>query len=578
MRYSNFFIPTLKEEPTEAEIPSHSLCLRAGLIRKVASGIYSFLPLGFRVLRKIEDIVRDEMNKAGAIELLLPAIQPSELWIKSGRWSEYGPEMFRLKDRSNRDFCLGPTHEELITYLAYLDIKSYKDLPINLYQIQVKFRDEIRPRYGLLRAREFIMKDAYSFCRDEEELDEVYKKMYRAYSRILERIGLNFKVVEAKTGVIGGKYSHEFIVLAKNGEEKIVYCPGCNYSSGYELSRFVPGNNKDSRDEEKPGFEERVGEVFTPDITTIESLVQFLKVPVDRIVKTILLKDKENNIYAFLLGGERELNIGKAQDFLNKELKMIGEEDVENNLNSTGLNIGYLGPINLPCHIKILADNSIKKRKNFVVGANKKNYHLINVNYPRDFVVDSWGDFSYPVPGDICINCGSKLEFERGIEVGHIFKLGEKYSLKLEAKFLDKDGKLKPFVMGCYGIGISRIMAAAIEQLHDDKGIVWPSAIAPFAAEIVVTNPQDDRLTKVAEEIYSSLTGFGVEVIYDDRDTSPGIKFKDADLMGIPLKIIIGKKFLDKGKIEVEFRKNSHKEELIPADISGIVRYINQSL
>lgn len=573
MKYTNYFIPTLKEEPTESEIPSHSLCLRAGVIRKVASGIYSFLPLGFKVLKKIEDIVREEMNKAGAIELLLPAIQPSELWIKSGRWSEYGPEMFRLKDRNNRDFCLGPTHEELITYLAYLDIKSYKDLPINLYQIQVKFRDEIRPRYGLLRAREFIMKDAYSFCRDEEELDEVYEKMFSAYSRILERIGLNFRVVEAKTGVIGGKYSHEFIVLAKNGEEKIVYCPHCNYSSNYEMSKFVPGNNESYHCREESDIEYdvegKVKEVFTPDITSIESLAQFLKVPVSKIVKTILLKDRNNKIYAFLLSGERELNINKVQDFLNEELQMIGEEDI-----GADLNIGYLGPVNLPGYIKILADHSVKNKRNFIVGANRKNYHLVNVNYPKDFDVNEWGDFSYPIAGDSCVNCGSRLEFERGIEVGHIFKLGEKYSLKLEAKFLDKDGKLKPFVMGCYGIGISRILAATIEQLHDDKGIVWPYAIAPFMGMIIVTNPQDKNLVKIAEEIYRTLLGLNIEVIYDDRDISPGIKFKDSDLIGVPLKIIIGRKFLDSNRVEIEFRETSRKEEVLPEDVILMVKQL----
>ena len=566
MRYSEYFIPTLKEEPGESEIASYALCLRAGLIRKIASGIYSFLPLGFRVLKKIENIVREEMNKAGAIELLLPVMQPSDLWIKSERWNEYGPEMFRLKDRSGRDFCLGPTHEELITYLAYLDIKSYRDLPINLYQIQVKFRDEIRPRYGLLRAREFIMKDAYSFCENEEDLEKIYQKMYKAYSRVLERIGLDFKVVEAETGLIGGKYSHEFIVLAKNGEEQLVYCPDCGYSANYEMSGFICRDSVDNDVNSNFREDNETREVYTPDITDVKGLAKFLKIPISKIVKTMLLIDSSNKIYAFLLSGDRDLNIKKAEKFLNLSLGMVGGQKIPNNLN-----IGYLGPVNISSHIEVYADNSIRGKSNFAVGANKKNYHLINVNYPGDFTVKDWGDFTFPLQGDRCINCGRKLKFEKGIEIGHIFKLGKKYSKKLDAKFLGRDGKLKSFIMGCYGIGISRILSAAVEQLHDDKGIKWPFSIAPFMVSLIITNVRNKLLVDTAERVYSILGKMGIEVLYDDRDISAGVKFKDSDLIGIPLRFIVGKKFLENKKIDVDYREDCNRVEIAIEEINRFI-------
>ena len=420
MKFSEFFIPTLKEEPSEAEIASHSLAIRAGLIRKTASGIYSFLPLGLKVLRKIEEIVRQEMNSAGAIELFLPVLQPSDLWEKSGRWKEYGPEMFRLKDRNKRDFCLGPTHEELITYLAYLDLKSYKDLPINLYQIQVKFRDEIRPRYGLLRAREFIMKDSYSFCRTDDDLEVIYKKMHNAYCRILERIGLSYRVVEADTGLIGGSSSHEFIILADNGEDKLVFCPGCEYSANFEMSESSSGKDSGS-----------------------------------------------------------------------------------------------------------------------------------------------------------CIHCGGKLKAEKGIEIGHIFKLGTKYSDSLDAKFVDIDGKLKPLIMGCYGIGITRMLAAAIEQQHDSKGIIWPVSIAPFMVNLIVTTGKNEEFLKAGDLVYRTLTGLDVEVLYDDREVNAGIKFKDSDLIGIPIRFILGRKFLENQIIDVEYRKDGRKMELPLDSIPEFIKKLN---
>jgi prolyl-tRNA synthetase len=557
VRFSNFFIPTLKEEPSEAEIPSHALSLRAGLIRKIASGIYSFLPLGLRVIRKIENIVREEMNNAGAIELYLPVLQPSILWEESGRWKEYGPELFRLKDRNKREFCLGPTHEEIMTYLAYSDIKSYKDLPVNLYQIQVKFRDEIRPRYGLLRAREFIMKDAYSFCRNEAEMEIIYKKMYDAYCRILERIGLKYKSAVADTGLIGGNMSHEFMLFAENGEEKIVYCPGCGYSENYDLAKSNPAVIEGSRDDPKPEVFNDLKEVYTPGTTNVNKVAKLLNVKAGKIIKTILMQDDNRKIYAFLIRGERELNIKKAERYLKRNLNFF--EDFKKLKN---LPAGFLGPAGLSSDIEIYSDNSVRGGYNYITGANKKDYHLINVNYLRDFKVKEWGDFTYPIEGDTCIKCGEKLKFEKGIEIGHIFKLGYKYSEKMDARFLDTDGRLKPLLMGCYGIGITRIMAAAIEQLHDSRGIVWPAAIAPFIVNLIVTTSKSKILSEAGDMIYKTLKKLGVEVLYDDRDISAGIKFKDSDLIGIPLKFILGKKYIDKKIIDVEYRQKKDKTEL----------------
>jgi prolyl-tRNA synthetase len=555
LRYSEFFINTLKEEPSSSEIPSFSLSLRAGLVRKIASGIYAFLPLGFKVLKYIENIVREEMNKAGAVEMLLPAIQPADLWIKSERWYEYGPEMFRLKDRNERDFCLGPTHEELMTYLAYLDIKSYKDLPINLYQIQVKFRDEIRPRYGILRAREFIMKDAYSFSENEEDLDVIYNKMYECYSNILTTLNLKFNVVKADTGLIGGKYSHEFIILADNGEDQIVCCNSCGYAANFEMAEFKTKNkNMINNSNEKV---KEIKEVYTPGRTNIKSLVEFLKVPAEKIVKTMLIKDNDNNIFAVLVSGEKELNMAKFEKFVNKKIEILNEPE-----NAKDLNLGYLGPVGLDKSIKIFADSSVAEKKNFIIGANREYYHLINANYPRDFRVVEFGDFVYPAKGDLCAVCEKELKFEKGIEIGHIFKLGTKYSQKMDAKFLDNKGELKPLVMGCYGIGISRILAAVIEQLYDDKGIVWPLSIAPFLVNVIVTNMDDPSLLKSAEETYEILKKEKVEILFDDRDVRAGIKFKDSDLIGIPIKVIIGKNFIKNKKIDIELRKDGSKISL----------------
>ena len=563
MRYSEFFINTLKEEPSDWQIESYSLCLRSGLIRKIASGIYAFMPIGFRVLKKIENIVRQEMDRAGAIEMLMPAMQPADLWIKSERWFEYGPEMFRLKDRSERDFCLGPTHEELITYLAFLDIKSYKELPINLYQIQVKFRDEMRPRYGILRAREFIMKDAYSFSANEEDLDTIYNKMYECYSRILDRLNLKYFAVQADSGLIGGKYSHEFIILSNNGEDQLVYCPSCGFSANYEMAGFARAGEK-SQDS---SVEIKLSEVFTPGTTNIKSLSEFLKVPADLIIKTMLLKESQGTIVAVLLRGDKELNLAKCEKFLGKKLELLSESDSASNFS-----IGFMGPVNLDSSIAIIADYSIEGKKNLVAGANRQDYHLTGVNYPRDFKVFQWGDFSFPAIGDLCINCKNELKFEKGIEIGHIFKLGTRYSEKMDAMFLDKDGKLKPFIMGCYGIGVSRIMAAVIEQLFDQKGIVWPLSIAPFLVNLIAINMEDESIFKASEDIYSCMLNNEIDVLYDERNVRAGVKFKDSDLIGIPLKVIVGKNYIENKKLEIETRKDGSKLSLSLEDALQFIK------
>jgi len=558
LKYSQAFIPTLKEDPSEAELASHALTLRAGLIRKIASGIYAFLPAGTRVLRKIENIVREEMDRAGAMELFLPVMQPSDLWQKSGRWDQYGPELFRLRDRNDRQFCLGPTHEEIMTHLAYLDLKSYKDLPINLYQIQVKFRDEIRPRYGLLRGREFIMKDAYSFCEDEKDLDQIYQKMHQAYSRIVERLGLEFRVVEADTGLIGGKSSHEFLVLAGEGEETLVYCPECGYAANIELAGTACP-------EPDAGNEKDIQEINTPGVTDIESLARFMGVDRQRTAKTMLLEDEDRNIYAFMMTGDRELNISKAEKFLKRPLQLFEG-------GKRSLVIGYVGPVGLDPGIKVYADNSLKGIKNIITGANKNDTHLKNVSMERDADIASYGDFTYPGPEDRCIRCGSGINREKGIEIGHIFKLGSKYSQKMEASFLGRDGRQKPFIMGCYGIGITRILSAVVEQLHDEKGIIWPPSIAPYTVSLVVTTSKSGEMADAGESIYKQLTENGIEVLYDDRNISAGIKFKDSDLLGLPIRMVVGKKFLEKKMVEVQLRRTGEARDMPPEGLSGFVK------
>ncbi len=554
MRLSRYFLPTLREDPAEAEVISHKLMLRAGMIRRLASGIYSFLPLGLRVLRKVERIVREEMDRAGALEVLLPLVQPAELWKETGRWDKFGKELLRFKDRKNHDFCLGPTHEEVITDLVRGEVRSYKQLPLILYQIALKFRDEIRPRFGLMRGREFIMKDAYSFDVDEAGLNRSYELMYETYERIFTRCGLHFRAVLADTGAIGGDVSHEFMVLAETGEDVIAHCPSCKYAANLEMAEVVPHY---SYPEEK---EKALQKVATPGAKKVEEVASFLGVPPAKLVKTLLyLVDGEP--YAVLLRGDHELNEVKLRRALGAEqVEMADPETVEK---LTKAPVGFAGPIGLS-GIKIIADQVLKGLKNFVTGANEEDAHFINVNFPRDFEIQAFYDLRNVTQGDLCLRCGTPLELTRGIEVGHIFKLGRKYSAAMEATFLGQDGKEHPFVMGCYGIGISRTIAAAIEQNHDQNGIIWPLALAPYHVALLTLGVKDEELMSLSENLYRSLTQEGLEVLWDDRDERPGVKFKDADLIGLPFKLVVGKKFKESGQVEIKPRAKGEAQLLAP--------------
>lgn len=546
MRYSRYFLPTLKEDPTEAEVISHKLMLRAGMIRKVASGIYDLLPLGLRTMRKVEAIIREEMDRIGALEVLLPVVLPAELWKESGRWEQYGKELLRFKDRGGRDYCLGPTHEEAITDLVRREIRSYRDLPLCLYQIQVKFRDEIRPRFGLMRAREFVMKDAYSFDQDDQGADESYRKMYEAYERIFHRLGLRFKVVEADTGLIGGTSSHEFMVLAQTGEDILASCEDCGYAANLELAeRRKPPALSQGPSTKHPEF------VLTPGMRTVEEVSAFLGVEPSRIIKTLIFITERGPIAA-LIRGNHELSEVKLRRALGvKSLQMADEGTI---LEVTGGPVGFSGPIGLK--IPILADWDLQGATDMVVGANREDAHLIGVEVGRDFDVMGFFDLRKVVYGDLCPRCEKGvLVLSRGIEVGHIFKLGTKYSRPMHAMFLDRDGKEKPVVMGCYGIGVGRTVAAAIEQGHDQDGIVFPVAIAPFEVYLLAVNPSHLETQKASERLYVELCALGVDVLYDDRDERPGVKFKDADLLGIPLRITVSERTLKEDKAEFRIRK-----------------------
>ncbi|HEA46787.1 MAG TPA: proline--tRNA ligase [bacterium] len=561
MRMSKGLFPTLKEAPKEAEIVSHKLMIRAGLMRKLASGIYTYLPLGYRVIRKIENIIREEMDRAGAQEVLLPALSPQELWEESGRWGIYGPELMRIKDRHDRFFGLGPTHEEVITDLVRREVKSYKQLPLTLYQIQTKFRDEIRPRFGMLRAREFHMKDAYSFDRNEKGLEKNYKRMYQTYQNIFNRCGLKYKAVKADTGPIGGDVSHEFMVLAKTGEDQIVYCKKCGYAANVNRAEYRRSQVAGRRSQIK---EEPLEKVETPGMKSVEEVTSFLKCKPENLVKTLIYK-VDGNPVAILIRGEHEVNERKLEKLLKaKEISLADEETIEK---VTGGPLGFSGPVGLnPTasggRIEIIADSDVVGMKNMISGANEKDYHLININLDRDFKADKILDIRSVIPGDLCPKCKIKLIFSRGIEVGHVFKLGTKYSKDLKATFLDEKGRERPLIMGCYGIGLDRIMAANIEQNHDENGIIWPSSIAPYQVLVLIVNNQDKKQIKIAEEVYNSLEKEGIEVLFDDRDLRAGAKFKDADLMGIPLRITIGNKAMKGKKIEIKIRKNNKVHEI----------------
>ena len=548
MRYSHLMLPTLKEDPAEAEVISHKLMYRAGMIRKLAAGIYSFLPLGLRVIQKVERVIREEMNRAGAQEVLLPCVQPAELWMESHRWEEYGKDLLRFKDRHSRDSCFGPTHEEVITDIARREIRSYRQMPLNLYQVQTKFRDEIRPRFGVMRCREFIMKDAYSFDTDEMALEKSYQNMYDAYSRIFTRCGLTFKAVEAETGLIGGTASHEFMVLAETGEETIVSCQSCDYGANVKKAEAkrtrlrAKGVGKATNPLKK---------VETPDKKTVEEVTQFLKVRPEDLVKTLILETEQGAVAA-LIRGDHEINESRLGNLLGCEEVKLASDDVV--LRVTGAPKGYAGPIGLS--VKVIADYAIESMVDFVTGANERDAHYINVNLGRDVKVDQLGNLRMVKEGDLCPRCGKSLSFSRGIEVGHIFKLGTKYSKALKATYLDENGREREIVMGCYGIGVARTAAGAIEQYHDEDGIIWPMPIAPFQVIVVPVNNKIETLMETAEGIYRLLADNGVEVLLDDRDSTPGVKFKDADLIGIPLRVTIGVKNLKKGLVEIRRRKN----------------------
>lgn len=545
MRVSKLYAPTLREVPAEAEVVSHQLMLRAGFMRKAAGGIYTYLPLAWRVLEKIERIVREEMDAKGSQELLMPIVQPAEIWQESGRWDVYGAEMFRLQDRHNRCFCLGPTHEEMVTTLIRGDVRSYRQLPLSVYQIQNKYRDERRPRFGLMRGREFIMKDAYSFDRDEAGLDKSYQDMYDAYTNIFTRCGLNFRPVEADSGAIGGSGSHEFMVIADSGEAEIVFCTSCDYAANVEKAELFP---LEAQEEAMLTKEE----VVTPDCKTIAYVCAYLKLPVDHSVKAVAYNSEKGLILCFVRG-DHEVNEIKVINTCGViDLEMATEEQ----LAAAGTVGGYMGPVGIDNKkVIVVVDATVMKMHNVCCGANKEGYHFINVNPGRDFTPTYVADIRLIQEGDPCPHCGGEVSKARGIEVGQVFKLFTKYSSALKATYLDENGKEQPMVMGCYGVGVSRTMAAAIEQNYDDNGIIWPIEIAPYHVLVVPVNTKDEASAAKAEEIYMQLKKVGLETVIDDRNERPGVKFKDADLIGYPLRVVVGPKTLTEGNLEVKIRK-----------------------
>ncbi len=545
MRFTQTFIPTLKEAPKEADIISHKLMFRAGLIRKLSSGIYTYLPLGLKSIKKISDIIRKGMEKAAAREVLLPFVIQKELWEESGRWNEYGKELLRFKDRHDREFTLGPTHEEVIVDLVRNEVRSYRQLPLNLYQIAEKFRDEIRPRFGVMRSREFIMKDGYSFDADNEHADITYQRMYDAYNWIFKQCGLNFRPVEADTGTIGGKFSHEFMVLADTGEDAIAYCESCGYTANVEKAEIGHKTQRPSND-----VAVELNKVPTPAKHSVEEVSSFLHVPSQSIIKTMIVKT-DNGFVAALVRGDRELNLIKLKNAIDaKNVELAADADC---VRLTGAHTGSLGTIGLK--LKTIADNEIKYMGNIVTGANEDNFHYTGAYPGRDFNPDVFADIRNAVAGDACPRCFKPLSITRGIEVGHIFKLGTKYSEKMHAEFLDEKGTSKPFIMGCYGIGVGRTFAASIEQNNDKDGIIFPLTIAPYEIELAAINMMDKDITDTAETIYKELVERGLDVIYDDRDISPGMKLKDADLIGFPIRVIIGMKYKREGLLEIKIRK-----------------------
>ena len=569
MRYSQMLLPTTKETPSEAEVISHQLLVRGGFIRKLTSGMYTYLPLGFLALQKVTEIVRQEMNRAGAQEILMPMVQPGDLWEESGRWKKYGPELLRFRDRHDRDYCLGPTHEEVVTDIARRELQSYRQLPVNLYQIQTKFRDEIRPRFGLMRGREFVMKDAYSFDMDDAGASKSYENMRDAYFRIFERCGLDFRAVEADSGAIGGSYSHEFMVLAETGEDTLVICNECSFAANVEKAAITLPEAEASQIELAP-----IAKVQTPGKKKVKTVAEFLGVEPKDVIKTMFyLADEE--VVAALVRGDREVQSVKLKNLLGaNDVEPLEEDQV---WQATRLPAGYLGPVELP--LKIVADQEVMRMVNAVAGANEKGCHLTGVNPERDFKAAIVGDLRQITMEDRCPTCGGSLGLKEGIEVGHVFKLGTRYSEAMEARFQDSDGQEKPFIMGCYGIGVSRVVAAAIEQNHDDKGIIFPVPLAPFQVIILNLTPKDESFCEASEALYSALQQQGLDVLLDDRDERPGSKFNDADLVGIPFRVMVGKTYAKEGKVEVRVRKSGETQLFTPEEaVSYLSEQVCQAL
>ena len=564
MRLSQFPLSTLKETPADAEIISHQLMMRAGMLRKQAAGLYSWLPLGLRVLRKVEAIVREEMDRAGALELLMPAVQPAELWMESGRWEQYGPELLRFNDRHQRGFCLGPTHEEVITDIARREIRSYKQLPVNYYQIQTKFRDEIRPRFGIMRAREFIMKDAYSFHIDQNSLDATYQLMYDTYSRIFTRLGLEFRPVQADSGAIGGKVSHEFHVLADSGEDAIAFSSGGEYAANVERAEAIAPAG------ERPAATAAMSTVDTPGQHSIEDVCKHLGVKPEQCVKTLLLQGRETATVALVLRGDHDLNTVKAEklDVIATPLQFASDEQIRN---AAGCSAGSLGPAGLS--IPVIVDHSAAQLADFVCGANEDGKHLTGVNWERDLPAADCADLRNVVDGDASPDGKGTLSIARGIEVGHIFQLGTKYSKAMGATVLNEQGKEETMTMGCYGIGVSRIVAAAIEQNNDDKGMIWPTAIAPFQVALLPMNmKKSQRVREATEELYQKLQTAGIDVLLDDRPVRPGVMFSDMELIGIPHRIVVGEKNLDQDLLEYKARRGDSNQDVPRAEIIAFLQ------
>jgi prolyl-tRNA synthetase len=566
MRWSQALIPTLKEDPQDAEVISHKLMVRGAFIRKLIAGSYTYMPLGLRVLDRISSIIRKELNDKGAQEILMPAIQPPELWKRTGRYDVLGPVLIKFKDRSGKELVLGPTHEEVVTDLVANNVRSYKDLPLILYQIQTKFRDEPRPRFGVIRTCEFIMKDAYSFDCDMEGMEKSYKKIYAAYCRIFERCGLPYLAVEADPGIMGGNISHEFMVLSEAGEDLIVVCPKCKYSTSIQVAKCVSATADKGANKEAKKLP--IAEVETPGITTIEKVSEFLKTDSKRLVKTLIYK-ADGKAVALLIRGDFEANETKLKNFLKCDLLELADEKAIEAI--TGAPVGFSGPVGL-AGARIVADNSVKGMVNFITGANKKDAHLINVNIGRDFETKEFGDFRMITEKDKCPSCGKTIEIKTAIEMGHTFKLGTKYSEALGAKYLDRDGKEKASVMGCYGIGVNRIAAALIETSNDKDGIIWPASIAPYEVIIIALNIADKKVKDLSEFAYRNLVKARHSVLFDDRDESAGRKFKDADLIGIPIKVIVGEKNAKKDLVEVKDRKTGKVTQVASKNLTSHIR------